>query len=514
MSLFDYGRGHWEEPGYRVTPNTDARSVDWSRVDSVVIHYTADKTIPDDIPGYIAAMQRSYVNGRGYSLGYNCAIDKQGNSWEIRGTDHIPAATKGENGHTFAVLMLVDWQNPANAAQVDRVRRVIAEIRKHTTVTVTGHRDWAATRCPGDGVYAQLAQFNDTERPQPEAQSDGWRTFIDVSKWQGEIDWNTMKASGVDAVYMRAFNGIKQDERLHQYAEGARRVGLPFGLYVFWRPKYSAQEQVAKLVDAHRSLGAALIPMIDVEHADDKSPDAIGRSVNDGVRLVERELGCSPVIYTAAWFWNPQVRGANVGHCPVWLARYSVPKPPVNPSQWGDYAMRYEQPAVPNGFHGWDAWQFSADGNFMGSIYGASSSHLDLNIMRSSAWVRFVADKVTVEPPAPPSVNYDRSFDMRMVVPPVRVYDSRHAGAHAKGETRLVRVDSVDAAFVNITVIDQGGGGWLSAWGAGNMPNVSNVNWGRGQTIANTSWVPVIDGHIRIFTSAPCHVLVDLQASS
>lgn len=511
MSLFDYGRGHWEQSGYRVAPNTDARSVDWSRVDSVVIHYTADKTIPDDIPRYIAAMQRSYVNGRGYSLGYNCAIDKQGNSWEIRGTDHIPAATKGENGHTFAVLMLVDWQDPANPAQVDRVRRVIAEIRKHTSVTVTGHRDWGATRCPGDGVYAQLAEFADTGQTQPGARSDGWRTFIDVSKWQGAIDWNTMKASGVDAVYMRAFNGNKKDERLDEYAEGARRVGLPFGLYVFWRPKYSVQEQVDRLLTAHHDLGASLIPMLDIEHADDQPPTVIGQQVTDAVRMVEQRLGVSPVIYTAAWFWNPKVKGANVGHCPVWLARYSVPNPPENPDQWGDYAMRYEQPAVPSGFGGWDAWQFSADGNFRGKTYGASSSHLDLNIMRSSAWDRFQANRPRPEQPSV-NIGYSKDYEMK-IVSPVRVYDSRHMGVHSKGETRSVRVDNVEAAFVNITVVDPNDNGWVTVWaGTSVTPNVSNVNFSKGQTIANTSWVPVSGGMINIFTSAGCHVLVDLQA--
>jgi len=64
-----------------------------------------------------------------------------------------------------------------------------------------------------------------------------WRTFIDVSKWQGEIDWDVMAASGVDAVYMRAYNGLTKDKKLDQYAENARRVGLPFGLYTFWPPE-------------------------------------------------------------------------------------------------------------------------------------------------------------------------------------------------------------------------------------------------------------------------------------
>ena len=100
------------------------------------------------------------------------------------------------------------------------------------------------------------------------------------------------------------------------------------------------------------------------------------------------------------------------------------------------------------------------------------------------------------------------------IVNPVRVYDSRHMGVHTKGETRSVRVDTVDAAFVNITVVDPADGGFLTAWAGTTMvPNVSNVNFSKGQTTANSSWVPVgPNGMIKIFTSAGCHVLVDLQA--
>ena len=338
-----------------------------------------------------------------------------------------------------------------------------------------------------------------------------WKTFIDVSKWQGHIDWDVMKASGVDAVYMRAYNGTRKDERLDQYAEGARRVGLPFGLYTYWRPKYTAREQVDRLLAAHAETGAVLIPMIDVEHGDGKPPTVIGQSVTDGVRMVQEQLGVAPVIYTAAWFWNPAVKGAEVSHCPLWLARYSTPQPPVDPRNWADFALDYKQPAVPSGWHTWDAWQFSADGNFRGPTYGASSSHLDLNIMRPDSWARFQTNHPKPEQP-PTEIQYSEDYEMK-IVNPVRVYDSRHMGVHTKGETRSVRVDSVDAAFVNITVVDPADGGFLTAWAGSTVaPNVSNVNFSKGQTTANSSWVPVSKGMINIFTSAGCHVLVDLQA--
>jgi len=154
--MFDRPRSSWEQAGMTVGEHTDARPINWARVDSIVIHYTAAETADTDTARWLAQMQRSYVNGRGYSLGYSCAVDQDGVCWEIRGTDYIPAATKNENGHTFAILQLVDWQNPANELMVERTRQLVAQLRQQNRMSITGHRDWAATRCPGDGVYHQI----------------------------------------------------------------------------------------------------------------------------------------------------------------------------------------------------------------------------------------------------------------------------------------------------------------------------------------------------------------------
>ncbi len=337
-----------------------------------------------------------------------------------------------------------------------------------------------------------------------------YKTFIDVSKWQGTINWSTMKNSGVDAVYMRAYQGLTKDVRLDEYSSGAKSVELPFGLYIYWRPGHDFNQQITQFIDTHRDLGASLIPMLDIEHQDDKSPEEIGRQVNTAVVKIEELLGVTPVIYTAAWFWNPKVSEANVGRCPLWLARYSTPNPPpFFPADWGNYAIRYKQPQIPKGWSTWDAWQFSADGNHAGKTYGASSSHLDLNIMREESWIKFLVNKPM---PEPPQVNYSKEYEMRLV-DPVRLYDSRNVSRHSGGESRRIKVNSVDAVFVNVTAVDCENDGYLSVWsGAGAPPNISNLNYGKGQTVANSAWVPVVDGHIGVFTSSSCHVIVDLQA--
>jgi hypothetical protein len=83
------------------------------------------------------------------------------------------------------------------------------------------------------------------------------------------------------------------------------------------------------------------------------------------------------------------------------------------------------------------------------------------------------------------------------------------------GETRVIPVGPYSAVFVNLTATGTINPGYLTVWGTGHRPGVSNLNWEAADaTIANTSWVPVADGgFIHIFNKSGGHVIVDLQAS-
>jgi hypothetical protein len=99
------------------------------------------------------------------------------------------------------------------------------------------------------------------------------------------------------------------------------------------------------------------------------------------------------------------------------------------------------------------------------------------------------------------------------LVKPARLFDSRHKGGPFKpGETRDVRVADVSAAFVNITVVPYEPG-FVTVWDAGNMPNVSNVNY-VDAPIANTSLVPVENGHIKVYSSGKADIIIDIQATA
>ena len=57
---------------------------------------------------------------------------------------------------------------------------------------------------------------------------------IDVSKWNGTIDWNSVKSSGIDYVIIRGgFGSSTVDSKFKTYIEGAKNAGLKIGVYWF-----------------------------------------------------------------------------------------------------------------------------------------------------------------------------------------------------------------------------------------------------------------------------------------
>ncbi|WP_163228091.1 GH25 family lysozyme [Bifidobacterium choloepi] len=96
---------------------------------------------------------------------------------------------------------------------------------------------------------------NAEDEPQAQASSPYWTTtsgnktfvdgngntfaspamkVIDVSKWQGEIDWAKVKAAGVDAAIIRlGYGNGTEDPRLAENIAGAQKVGMPLGFYLY-----------------------------------------------------------------------------------------------------------------------------------------------------------------------------------------------------------------------------------------------------------------------------------------
>jgi len=223
---------------------------------------------------------------------------------------------------------------------------------------------------------------------------------IDISRWQGAIKWPVVKKAGIQYTYIRALNGVTLDPLLEVNVAGAKKAGVPFGLYTWFRPEQDPIAQAKLIMKWHKSCGATLVPMVDVEdNQTGMRPIFVRRRLRKMVAEITRQLGKPPTIYTAAWFWNKSVNSAEFTACPLWVARYvhyssaayRADPIPVAPSLWAKYAMARKQPAAVTGWgENWSAWQFSAGYNACGKRYGMESSDLDLNIVKESEFNRFL----------------------------------------------------------------------------------------------------------------------------
>ena len=99
----------------------------------------------------------------------------------------------------------------------------------------SGSSQWydGKTRLKGDGrtIYSYLLCWFEEQEDEP---TDTVRRGIDVSDWQGEIDWERVKASGVEFVMLKCGAGQSlSEEYFKRNADECTRLGIPFGVYFF-----------------------------------------------------------------------------------------------------------------------------------------------------------------------------------------------------------------------------------------------------------------------------------------
>lgn len=186
---------------------------------------------------------------------------------------------------------------------------------------------------------------------------DGPLPGIDVSHWQGAIDWDAVAGDGVEFAFIKATEGGDYtDPRFAANWAGARQAGVLRGAYHFFRPQTDAMAQAAHFLRTVQLEPGDLPPVLDVEVTDGRSLDAVAAGVRTWLQEVERATGRRPIIYTRASFWTAQM-GGGFGGYPLWVAHYGV-----------------AAPNIPSGWSAWTFWQHSDAGRVDGIAGG-----VDLN---------------------------------------------------------------------------------------------------------------------------------------
>lgn len=99
---------------------------------------------------------------------------------------------------------------------------------------------------------------------------------IDVSKWQGNINWNEVKASGIDFVIVRAGYSVYTDPKFETNYKGATAAGLHVGAYwySYAMSDAAARKEAAECIKALRGKRFAMPIYYDIEEKNQlaKSP--------------------------------------------------------------------------------------------------------------------------------------------------------------------------------------------------------------------------------------------------
>jgi lysozyme len=208
----------------------------------------------------------------------------------------------------------------------------------------------------GLGAIADTPPIGDSDPHKKVAQAQKFPVQgIDVSQWQGDIDWRQVRAAGIDFAYIKATEGGDHlDPKFHENWAGARRAGIPRGAYhfVYWcRP---AHEQALWFLLNVPPDADALPPVIDVEwnaHSETcpkrVQPDKARKMIKILIAAMAVHTGKKPIIYTDRVFHAQVLQGKFKPHY-FWLRSVAAEPHEIYPER------------------SWLFWQFTTTGRVRG----------------------------------------------------------------------------------------------------------------------------------------------------
>ena len=165
--------------------------------------------------------------------------------------------------------------------------------------------------------------------PSSPAQFDG----IDVSKWQGTIDYSRVKAAGIEIVYMRTGQGATYADPYfsRNYAE-AKAQGLKVGFYHFVTAKTTAEaeRQAEYFVSLLGGREPDCLLVGDFEYFSDMTKSQFNSMVQAFLSKVEELTGKKAAIYTSNYAARVHFSKETAEKWPIWVAEYGVEEPRDN----------------------------------------------------------------------------------------------------------------------------------------------------------------------------------------
>ena len=201
---------------------------------------------------------------------------------------------------------------------------------------------------------------------------------IDVSKYQGNIDWQAVANSDVQFAWIKATEGADHvDSKFRENWAGAKAAGVPRGAYhfVYWCRPW--QQEMAWFKANVPREPDALPPVLDVEATPTSAtckrtiyPEQAIPEMRLMLQDMERHFGKKPIIYTTVDFYEAILSDGALSEYPIWVRSTK------------------HRPHVRYGSRKWHFWQYQSDGAVPGIV-----GKVDRNCFHGSAkeWQTWLA---------------------------------------------------------------------------------------------------------------------------
>jgi lysozyme len=189
---------------------------------------------------------------------------------------------------------------------------------------------------------------------------------IDVSSYQGRIDWHKVKNMQEDSVhvsfaFIKATEGVLQvDPYFQRNWREAPKAGIICGAYHYFRPKLSGKWQALFFLQNVKIRKGDLPFVVDIEELNGVQPEKMRAELAAFLKQVEAKTKVRPIIYTGLKFYQDYLTGYFDDYT-LWIAHYHQPELNLGGKvKWGFW--QHSDRAKVNGvYHGVDFDAFNGD---------------------------------------------------------------------------------------------------------------------------------------------------------
>lgn len=192
---------------------------------------------------------------------------------------------------------------------------------------------------------------------------------VDVSSYQGEIDWNILSANDISFAFIKATEGSSfVDPQFSINYSEAKKTDLRIGAYHFFSYESDGLTQANNFINNVPKTDNMLPPVIDIEFYGDNeknppSPEAVTKQLQVMTETLQEYYGMPPIIYATEKSYLLYISNS-FNECDIWIRNVMFsPKLPDNRQ--------------------WTFWQYTNREQLKG--YSGSEKFIDVNVFYGTA---------------------------------------------------------------------------------------------------------------------------------